>query len=57
MELVKITYKTKEGEKIGYFIKVIKGYVPITINSGVFEELNIIEKKPLEINEFSGEVK
>lgn len=56
MEILRIKYETEKGERTGLFIKVLRGYVPVSILSHL-ELLDVIEEKEIGINMVTGEVK
>lgn len=56
-KILRVTHQTKEGQKIGLFIKLRKGYISLNIFSGEIHNLNVKEEKEIELNQITGEIK
>ena len=53
MRVVMVRYRIADGgERIGYFVRTRKGYVPIVFNPSEIHTIkNIIEEKEVDFNE------
>lgn len=56
IKILQVKFETEKGERTGFFIKVLKGYVPVQILDHL-ELLEVTEEKEIEINEITGEIK